>query len=371
MQSIIRTVIIVVLGLSVLVKLNGGPEADTNSNTKTDALRYDPTSPKSRNQSYVPSPIEKYVVANLGELGFDSSANPNGCTMWKDPKATNETFYQSLQQYSRDLDEYNKAVKDAPSNSNLMDYIEEGDYSICDMLKPHTDGLNALFPSRQLSLSRSGLIEPLTPPLRSHKICQNQRNHLMSLDYLVHDYEAMCRNLKEYSKLVMIDMGASLDFHGGNQPIVTLLNEYEKFGFHFDHIYGFEITKMDPKKVYEELLPEKYFHSYHWINVGVNHEPGHKLNPLHSILQKFNEDDFVVVKLDIDTPSVELPLVRQLMAGGPDKIYHRIVDQFYFEHHVHLGELARDWGTMNGTVKESIEMFQYLREKGIASHYWP
>ncbi len=50
--------------------------------------------------------------------------------------------------------------------------------------------------------------------------------------------------------------------------IVHLLDLYEKFGFHFDHIYGFEITMMEPQTVYD-LLPEKYVPAYHWINVGV------------------------------------------------------------------------------------------------------
>lgn len=99
---------------------------------------------------------------------------------------------------------------------------------------------------------------------------------------------------------------------------------------------------------------------------------GHRLNPLDSILTKFNEDDFVVVKLDVDTSSIEVPLAKQLLNGGPDGIYHKLVDQFYFEHHVHLGELARWWSSsMNGTVKESLDLFYNLRRKGIPSHFWP
>ena len=115
------------------------------------------------------------------------------------------------------------------------------------------------------------------------------------------------------------------------------MKQYEKFGFVFDHIYGFEILE-----VYETLLPEEYISSYHWINVGVSAKEGDKLNPLHSIVKKFDEDDFVVVKLDIDTSSVKVPLVRELLEDK-DGVYSKIVDQFYFEHHVHLGELAGAW----------------------------
>lgn len=67
-----------------------------------------------------------------------------------------------------------------------------------------------------------------------------------------------------------------------------------------------------------------------------------------------------------------MPLAKQLLDGGPNGTYHLLVDQFYFEHHVHLGELAGAWGySMNGTVKESLELFYSLREKGIPAHFWP
>ena len=65
--------------------------------------------------------------------------------------------------------------------------------------------------------------------------------------------------------------------------------------------------------------------------VGVSEKESDKLNPLHSILKKFDEDDFTVVKLDIDTPSIELPLASQILEGGEDGIYHRLIDQFYCE----------------------------------------
>lgn len=163
-----------------------------------------------------------------------------------------------------------------------------------------------------------------------------------------------------------------MDFHDDSvSPIVTLLKQYEKFGFVFDHIYGFEITQQDPKIVYEKLLPEEYIPSYHWINVGVSAKEDDKLNPLHSIVKELSEDDFVVVKLDIDsTSSVEVPLARELLEDK-DGVYSKIVDQFYFEHHVHLGELQWIWEPMNGTVGESLELFSNLRKKGIPAHFWP
>ena len=110
---------------------------------------------------------------------------------------------------------------------------------------------------------------------------------------------------------------------------------------------------------------------------GVSATKDDKMNPLHSILKKFHEDDLIIVKLDIDSPSVELPLVRQLMDGGDNKTYHKLVDQFYFEHHIHMHEMAahwmaepREWKKINGTINDSLGIFITLREMGIASHSW-
>ena len=94
------------------------------------------------------------------------------------------------------------------------------------------------------------------------------------------------------------------------------------------------------------------------------------MNPLESILKEFHEDDFIVLKLDIDTAEIEMPLARQLLEDK-DGVYHKLIDQFYFEHHVHMDEMIRFWQTsMNGTVQQSLELFHAFRKKGIPAHFW-
>ena len=171
-------------------------------------------------------------------------------------------------------------------------------------------------------------------------------------------------------------MGASLSYHKETEvkaevpPIVDLLNLYEKFGFHFDHIYGFEVSFTEPNRVFSELLPKKYMHSYHWINAGVSSEKGNALNPLDSILREFHKNDFVLVKVDIDTASIEVPLVHQLLE---DSAFHGgVVDQLYFEHHVKFKEMAPIWrSAMKGSLKETFDLFHGLRQRGIPAHFWP
>ena len=290
--------------------------------------------PFRNNQEYQPGSAEQYIMSNSDQLGFNKPDNPATCHIWSDPNATTPEVFHSLVTYKKDIDEYNEIIKKFKPIPSIMDKLRRGGVEqqsaqqICDILRLHPDGMKGIFPSEQLSFTSSGYVEPLLPPMRSHKICENFRRNLMSLAYLVHDFEFMCRKLKPTSRLVLLDMGAALDFHGTNQPIVTLLRQYEKFGFVFDHIYGFEIKEKDPKVVYEMSLPEEYMASYHWINIGVSAKEGDKLNPLHSVIKKFNEDDFVVVKLDIDTSSVEVPLALQLLEDK-DGVYSKIIDQFY------------------------------------------
>lgn len=93
------------------------------------------------------------------------------------------------------------------------------------------------------------------------------------------------------------------------------------------------------------------------------------MNPFTTLLANFNEQDFIVVKLDIDTPAIENELASQLRN---DEALLKIVDVFYYEHHVMQKELLGDWKTrVSGTVGESLEMMRDIRAKGVASHYWP
>jgi hypothetical protein len=76
----------------------------------------------------------------------------------------------------------------------------------------------------------------------------------------------------------------------------------------------------------------------------------------------------VVVKLDIDTPHIEMAMVQQLL-NSPALL--KLVDVFYFEHHVHLKELASSWRHgAEGSVLSSLELFAALREKGVDAHFW-
>lgn len=362
--------------------------------------------------TYTPATVEQTIMDNLIEWGWDkASRKVQGCNIWTEEKndedsgASNTIMYETLKAFRKELKEYYNVIdtfvpvvgnireaiiKVSTGNNNAMGTTSTSTTTttaltqedICKTLRLHPDGLPGIFSaSSQLSYtSTSGYIEPLTTPMRHPDFCfdTSDKTALMDMKYLIHDFEAMCLSLKPTSRMILIDMGASLSYHTETEvkaetpPIVHLLNLYETFGFHFDHIYGFEVTFTEPNRVFNELLPPKYMASYHWINAGVNPTPGHALNPLDSILRKYNTDDFVVIKVDIDTADIEVPLVKQLLedeslhASGP------LVDQLYFEHHVKFKEMAPIWrSAMKGSLKDTFDLFHGLRQKGIPAHFWP
>jgi hypothetical protein len=178
-----------------------------------------------------------------------------------------------------------------------MDTNESNRKEVCQTVQLHPDGLRGVFKSSaQVSYTQtSGYIEPLLPPLRHPANCLKEKgfNHnLMNLDYLVHDFQSMCHRLKKTSRIVLIDMGASLFFHGGkgrsSMPALYLMDLYTKFGMPFDHIYAYEMTPTEPETVFSRVPPEYFLSAYHWINVGVSANKESPRNPLNLILNSFN-----------------------------------------------------------------------------------
>jgi hypothetical protein len=323
--------------------------------------------PQQRKIMYKPSDIEEYIIQNAQKLGYNETApgkRPKGCDIWKNPSAS--TIHADLKKFQEELEDYNNRLKNFTGGvKDLRKHLD--DPNICNTLELHKDGLEGIFRKGSLSESNSGFVEPLFPPMRSPQFCFDVR-FLLDLNYMVHDFAAMCRKLKPTSRTIFIDMGASLAFHGNsNQPAVYITQLFHKFGFRFDHIYAYEITQQKPEKVFS-LVPDDLKAAYHWINVGVSPDPDSGMNPLKMLLENYDVDDFVVIKLDVDTAWVELPLAKQLLE---DKRFTDMVDSFYFEHHVHLDELKKNWlSTMTGSVMESLALFRGLREKGIPAHFW-
>jgi len=337
---------------------------------------------------YVPSPMERYLIdtANVSFTGNTNTTMSSGCLLWNDI-SSNNALHETTQTYLKELEVFADLNSKVSVNfKDIRDEIFSSDGNVirnqaevCRSLRVSHDGLPGIFKSGELSKMSTGeYVEPLYPPLRHPKFCTEGNKYTLNLSFIVHDFEYMCQQLKPRSRTILLDMGASLDFHAGDtMPAVYLMKEYKRFGFKFDHIYAFEITQAEPKHVFEKV-PDEFFPAYHWINVGVSPDSTSKLNPLVSILKTFNEDDLIVVKLDVDTCSVELPLVNQILK---DKSLSNLIDQFYFEYHIYMKEIypsfkrglgrdERSGGCKKSSVKDSLDLFHNLRKNGVTSHFW-
>ena len=335
---------------------------------------------------YAPAPIERYLITNARRLGLDPVIETNattvpyvnGCDIWDGEKTTNpddeRNLVQAMQQYQKELRSYTEKMDTMGPMTDLRQQLRASNWSnvkaVCHQVTLQPEDI---FTSGQYSqIEHSGFLEPLYPPFRHYPFCTDPNTNLLNLDYLVHDFGSLCRRLRPHSRLVLFDIGASLSFHrpDGDQksPALYLDHLYRSMGFPFDHIYGFEVTPQDPVDVYERYLPREWLSAYHWINVGVSADPDSNMNPWNWILDSFTADDIVIVKLDIDTAAVEIPLVLQLLEHPS---LHERIAHLYFEHHVALEDIAPWWKrSAVGTVMESMHLFASLRRKGIAAHFW-
>jgi hypothetical protein len=344
--------------------------------------------------SYQPGLVESYVIDHARELHLDVPMPQwvPTCPLWTD--STSSPYYQQLQDFVQELEHYYQLIDkfrlsgdDSNNNSNnnnnnrrydlrhdirKNNHHNNTNHNVCDKVKLHPQGLPGIFAKSHQHLSftsSSGYMEPLLPPMRHPNFCVKGRDpYLLALDYLIHDFEALCHKLKPHSRTVFVDMGASLSFHPGQpSPVLFLLQLFRKFGFQFDHVYAYEMALQDPQQVFPNV-PSHLDAAFHWINVPVSADPTSRQNPWTLLLENFDEDDLVLVKLDIDTAPLEEKLAHQLLHNPQ---LAKLIDHFYFEHHVNQQELMLDWGyTVTDSVADSLRLFHKLRQLGVPAHFW-
>ena len=94
-----------------------------------------------------------------------------------------------------------------------------------------------------------------------------------------------------------------------------------------------------------------------------------------SILEVMAPADFVIVKIDVDAPGVEMAIVHAI-AEGP---LATRVDELYFEYHFHFDDglnfgwydpARRHAKQLVGDVDSALGLMRRLRELGVRSHFW-
>jgi hypothetical protein len=173
---------------------------------------------------------------------------------------------------------------------------------------------------------------------------------------------------------VLVDIGASLygvwQGYAGAVGAMWFVDRYQKQHMSFDRIISYEIEKHDPNDIYRNV-PNDILPRYLYFNQGVEAAPDGKWNPWR-MLQGLGitPNDYVVVKLDIDFPSIENPLIHQILDNNRIGL---LMDEVFFEQHVNVKAMWKYWLTQKEpkTLKDSYPLFHALRAKGIRMHGWP
>jgi hypothetical protein len=173
---------------------------------------------------------------------------------------------------------------------------------------------------------------------------------------------------------ILFDLGSNLfGSWGGNKAAYSTAFFHSMFNAQnlpFNRIFAYEYERLDPHAAWE-VVPDDAMDIYTLINHGVESDPESKFNPWNLLRKIALPDDWVVVKLDIDSPGIERELMLQLL---DDTSLSDLVDEMYFEHHVYIREMQPYWGidsTSNETLVLSYQWFTKLREKGVRMHSWP
>ena len=151
------------------------------------------------------------------------------------------------------------------------------------------------------------------------------------------------------------------------------VDEYEKRGIVFDAIYVWEAQPMNLDKYWSQV-PSSVNKSLHLVNSPASADPASPDNPVLKLVKECRVEDFCVLKVDVDTPSVELPWVQQILQCHD--VSARI-DEFFFEHHVHgLMETKFHPGfgwkafEVDGDYEDTYSLLAELRHRGIRAHSW-
>jgi hypothetical protein len=215
------------------------------------------------------------------------------------------------------------------------------------------------------------VLEPLAGILRDPRfLCpSNSFSLLFSIDWLV---------LADAKSIGMAADCKRYFFDAGGTRFMDAMHffssKYQERGILFDHIYVWEAVYQTVDAYWEGTPPAtrafweprlSFFNG-----VPVTADPADKINnPVTRIHQLCRAKDFCAFKLDIDTPSVELPIVSQLLSEPAAT--RASLDEFFFEHHVHGLMQDAGWGwQVSGTFADSYQIFGQLRQLGVRAHSW-
>lgn len=200
---------------------------------------------------------------------------------------------------------------------------------------------------------------------------------IMSVDYILTQSATSFKKginsgqvTDNHVKKFLLDAGTSTF----QSSLTWLTCAYSQRRIYVDSIHAWEMTLLEPASFWKEVPPSLNY-LYHFYNVPISANSTDKESPLRIIKALANTDDFVAFKLDIDTPSIEIPIALEI-ASNP-KIA-KLIDEFFFELHFQCELIKGCWGNVPDYVAglrldryNAMNLFRKYRYLGIRSHVWP
>eukprot|EP00541_Cyclophora_tenuis_P011403 CAMPEP_0116544936 /NCGR_PEP_ID=MMETSP0397-20121206/2387_1 /TAXON_ID=216820 /ORGANISM="Cyclophora tenuis, Strain ECT3854" /LENGTH=379 /DNA_ID=CAMNT_0004069189 /DNA_START=273 /DNA_END=1413 /DNA_ORIENTATION=- len=206
---------------------------------------------------------------------------------------------------------------------------------------------------------------PLTHCMRNYPDEEEFKYHMVSFrGWLIPPPPGVRRDRSIY-----FDAGASSwDKGSGGPSLKYFYKMWLRHGIDFDEIYAFEMATTE--EVFKNSLPGNVKKRTHFQQCAVSSSPTDD-SPEHPfppavIKRTTNPDDYVLFKLDIDSPDVEDGSILSILEDPNSHI-----DELVWEHHVRGNYLMTEWGEAQNladvSLRESYELF-FLCDKKESEH---
>mmetsp|Transcript_10262 Transcript_10262/g.11451 ORF Transcript_10262/g.11451 Transcript_10262/m.11451 type:complete len:476 (-) Transcript_10262:328-1755(-) len=177
-------------------------------------------------------------------------------------------------------------------------------------------------------------------------------------------------------KKLLFDAGASDWMQGAGGPSLNYFTKkWMVQDYDFDSVNAYEMVT-NPKVFYDSV-PKSYMDRAHYQKCAVSSQPedhsaDHPFLPI-VIQETATDEDYVLFKLDIDSPQVESGNIEYILnqLAAEKKVD---IDELFWEHHIRGNYLMTEWGDPelldDITLLESYTNFLKMRQKGIRAHSW-
>ncbi len=185
-----------------------------------------------------------------------------------------------------------------------------------------------------------------------------------------------------HERYLYFDAGASSWSQGAGGPSLEYFsNMWQRHGIVFDDIFAFEATTSADQ--FYQSIPNLFWSDRTFYQQGYVSSRPEDDTPATPFIPKFIQrqatvDDYVVFKLDIDSPGIEEANIEYLLGPEKGNDAYRWIDELFWEHHVYENPFMRHFwfppqspvNQTDPTLKGSYKMFLTLRQLGIRAHSW-